>query len=58
MNEKYLRKITIRIYDRDMAYLKAHPIQDIQNKRLVPLNEFLREVIHNTVNDVKKLRGH
>lgn len=57
MNEK-LRKVTVRLYEEDMQYLQAHPVEDALGKRIVPFNEFLREVLHIAVDDLKAMRGH
>ena len=53
-----VKKISVRIYETDLRYLKEHPVEDLAGRRIVPYNETIRELIHGFVAELKEMRGH
>lgn len=51
-------KISVRVYPEDLEYLKKHPVEDVQGRRIVPYNETIRELLHGFVKDLKEMRAN
>lgn len=51
-------KISVRVYKEDYDYLREHPVEDIEQRRKVPYNETVRELVHGFVKELKEMRGH
>ena len=51
-------KVTVRLFPDDLAYLKEHPVEDVEARRVVPYNETIRELVHGFVVELKAMRGH